>query len=110
MRCDSSLWKSLFQCCSAEEASHVLELKLTDDKAFSPRFRKQQSALSIQATELTSQMAVSDLDPDLAISERNPSSLHETVRQMCSESATSYGESLLSFKKAMRLQGALHPL
>mmetsp|Transcript_9889 Transcript_9889/g.19628 ORF Transcript_9889/g.19628 Transcript_9889/m.19628 type:complete len:113 (-) Transcript_9889:48-386(-) len=102
MRCDHPLWKAFFQCCSVEESSQVLELKLNEHKLNSPRSTKRPAALSIQATELTSHIAVSDYDAEGALSERNPSSLHETVQHMCSESATSFGDSLLSFKKAMR--------
>mmetsp|Transcript_28776 Transcript_28776/g.51201 ORF Transcript_28776/g.51201 Transcript_28776/m.51201 type:complete len:111 (-) Transcript_28776:3068-3400(-) len=104
MTCVQQLFQSLFQCCSVDETVHMHELKLTENTLLSPRSPYNKVHSSGLNTELTSQVANSECDADQAFSDRNRYSLHETVQHMCSETATSFGDSLLSFKKAMRQQ------
>jgi FixJ family two-component response regulator len=100
-----SIWRSLFQCCSFNDTSQTHELNLVD--ADLACLTKRQTATSALGTELTNQLVVSELDVKTTGTERHRSSLHEIMQHMCSESATSYGDSLLSFKKAMQEQAAL---
>jgi hypothetical protein len=104
-----SLWQSVFQCCAPDDSLKTYEMKLTEVQLFKAKYATQrQATLSVLATEVTTQVA--EYSSDAALSERNQFYLHETVMHMCSETATSFGDSLLSFKKAMRQQTHLHPV
>jgi hypothetical protein len=111
MSCNISFIQSVLQCCSADDFPITHELKLDDTKLPTPKESSRKLvALSCVATDLNSQLAVSEYDPNVLLSERNRSCVHEILQHICSESSTSFGESLLSFKNAIRHQAALFPV
>jgi hypothetical protein len=104
-----SLWQSVFQCCAPDDSLKTYEMKLTEVPLFKAKYATQrQGTMSVLTTEVTTQLY--EHSSEAAVSERNQFYLHETVMHMCSDTATSFGDSLLSFKTAMRQQTHLRPV
>lgn len=101
MTCRWPLLQSLFQCCSLDTHAQTHEIILSEAAVVSPRSKGLKACPHIQSTELTSQITNTEFDIEFP-TEQDRASLHEIVMHMCSDTSSSFGESLLSFKKGLR--------
>lgn len=104
MTCNRYLFKPFFRCCYADDDDQPNPYKIEEDTSKS---MQREAAANLPTTSINTEIASQQSGNEESARDRNDS-LYDAVQHMCDESASSFGDSLLSFKLAVR--GQAQPL